>query len=489
MNLAFPAAIVAPAAAAMLLLAGGGHRWRRGVLAVGFGGALAATVAVLVDAVRHGATGARGLEADPWRAGLAVAGIAVAAAAWARPRRDEGDEVGGIVAGAAALATTAAAGGALLATDMATVAGFLVAGTIGVAVASLATRSADGMRAAAWYGIGDLAVVAGLLLAAADGMRVPPALDPLPAGLLLAGAAIRAGVLAPGRIDAWIGGGGAGAALALGPMRATGLMLAGWVALTGGGGAEAMAIGGAIVAAQAARRAARDGSAAAASTAQAAMVFAGLGLGGVAATWGAVLLTAATFAAAALVVLGGARIWSPALGAAPLGAALPGIALIASAALSRGLTGAVDLLVAFLLGLGMVLLAVAGVAGLRDLARPARPLWLLLPGLVSLTVAVVPLMALRGIAGAAAPVLGAGRPLTALPGAIDDDMGIAFAVAALGGMIASLPPAPPARALTDPVHIAEPVSPPLVRALAASAAAAVAGVLWLVWVGIGRGFL
>ncbi|HEX9711340.1 MAG TPA: hypothetical protein VGB52_02170 [Actinomycetota bacterium] len=482
MNLALPLTALGPAGAALLILVGGGSaRARRVIALAGLGAGIGATIFVLVHTIPGDPAAARGLETDAWRAGLALGALVVAAAGI--PSSSER----GTTSTTAHLASAAAAAGALISTDVFTVAAFLVAATAASVLASAPDGVINGIRAARWFVLSDVLAVAGLLLAAQDGMRVPPTLSGSPAALILVAAAIRSGAVPfvrtfsdTAEVEPL------SASIALGPMRAQGLLLAGWVALSGGGGARAMAIGGAVVAALAARRAAREASGGAALAAAAALVLTGLGIGGASAISGAVLLAAGSFVGAALLLLGGARAASPTIGAAPLGATFPGAAVVCAAALARGIGEAGDLAVALPAALALLWLVVAGASGTRGIAARAHPIWLILPGAAALTIAVVPGRAMRAITTPVTPFLGAGRPLTDLTGGVPDDLGILFAIAAVGGLVAATHPrplleqrasSPPGSALRVP------------RFVSGGLVAGAAGVLALLWVGIRRGFI
>lgn len=481
MNIALPLMALGPAGGAILILAGGGgERARRAMGLAGIGAGIGATIYVLIHVLGGEVAAARGLETDAWRTGLALGALVVAAAGI---RRRSGDTV------VPYLAAAAAAVGSMIVTDVFTLAGFLVAATAATILASAPDGTASMVRVAGWLALADVLAVGALLAAAGDGMRVPPELSGLSAGLMLASAGIRVGALPwlGSHIDA-VEGGSAGGALVLGPARAQGLLLAGWVATSGGGGARAMAIGGAVAAALWARRAARDVSGGASSAAVASLALAGLGLGGVSAVWGAVLLAAGMFVGATLLMLGAGAIGAGSVAAAPLGATLPGAALVASAALARGVSDVADLAVGIPAALALVWLLAAGMVGARGPAERAHPVWLVIPGLAALAIAVVPARALRAIAVPAAHQLGAGRPLTDLPGAMPDDLGILFAVAAFGGLLAATRPRP-ALPAADRGVVVRAEQRRIPRLMLAGLGLATGGVLALLWVGIRRGFI
>lgn len=464
-------------------------RAARVLAGAGFLAAVGGMAAVAREAVNGRVFGSRGFEADLWRAGLALVVLVVCATAVARGGSD--DPYRWVLL----IATAAAGVASLLVADIFSFAAFLVASTLAFTALSVASGSRAGLWVSARFAASDLAAVVGLVLIAADGMRVPPAARGAGALALLVAALVRGGVF-PGsrRLEAVTGEDAVISAAALGVMRAQAIALSAWVSLSGSEWRTAMAIAAALLAAGAAHRAIREASVAAAGTAQFAMVVAAFGLGGSAVVRGGVLLAVGMFLAAVFVVSGRAHGWaSPTIGAAPLGATLPGAALVATAAFTRALDDRVLFAAALPLAAALVWLAQAGVSGMRargEMQSPVRDAWLAAPALAVAAIAVVPGAALAGLATAAVAA-GARRLVVAPSASIGDELGIAFVIAALGVAAAAIPrpregarPTPASR-----VHLPAAPDPSAVRAVAVFVVLAVGWLVVLFGLGVRRGFL
>lgn len=465
MKLALLVAILGPAGAASVLLAlpelpdgAGRSAPRRWVYLVGLGVGATATAALLVESLDSAEVASRGFAADPWRAGLAIAALMVSAVPFVLGRL--GDR-----AAAALLGGAAAVVGSLLAADTFSAAGFLVLTTVAAGVLAYASGARASARAVAIYAVGDLAALIGLVLVASDGMRVPPTARGAGAAALVLAAVARAG-LVPGIRwgEELIDDDGPLAVLALGGMRAQAVMIAGWVGLGGSDASTVMATVAALGAAWAAWVAVRDRSFAAASAAHVGLVLAGIGAGGVAASWGAVALVGGMFLGTAVALQGRAEgLIAPTLGASALGATLPGAALVVSSLLSRGLVDGFWVIPALAAGAAFAWLAQAGVAGVRGGARtqgaraagsrtaravPAAAAWAALPLALAGVLAVFPERAISTVVDPAARSLGATAFLGERPAALPPDLGLVFAVAALGIVLARVP----ARSPRAPLH-------------------------------------
>ena len=496
MTVALTLVILGPLGGAVLVVAAGtADRWRRATALLGLGVGVGAAIAVLTEVWGGDIVRTRGFEADPWRIGLALAAIVAGIAGLAAEPRQEG--AAPLASTAGLLGAVAAACVAVTATDSVALAGALVAGTLSFGLATVAHRASA--RPAVWFALADVLVIAGLLVASGDGMRVPLRLEGNGSWLVLVGAALRIGAIPLTASIVRVVDERASVAASGMVLRVQGLLLVSFVAPS-----STVAVAASVAAALAARVAAREASASWASGAVFAIVVAGFGLGGVAAVLGAVLVAAGAFLAALLVILGGDRVASPALGAAPLGAILPGASIVATTALARGVSSTADLAAAIALGLAVAWLAVAGVAGLRRAASSAaHPAWLVVPGLAVLALAAVPEVTLDGVARPVAAAIGAGRPLAEVPGALPNGLGLAFVVAAAASLLAVLP----ARAVRDagrdaaradgrpvrpgfvPDDRARPFWVPATRAAVAFSFISVVLVGALSWVGVSRGFL
>ncbi|MCA1830022.1 MAG: hypothetical protein LC663_00700, partial [Actinobacteria bacterium] len=127
--------------------------------------------------------------------------------------------------------------------------------------------------------------------------------------------------------------------VALGVFRVEAVAVAVWIGLSRGVPAQSLMIGGAVAAMIHARRAARTASAPSALAALTGLVFAAIGSGSAAAREGAVLLAAGLFLATVLLLLGRAQdAGAPSIGAAPLGATLPGALIVVVSLIDRALT-------------------------------------------------------------------------------------------------------------------------------------------------------
>lgn len=449
-----------------------------GGLGLGIGGAIATLVRVADD----GVFGSRGFEADAWRAGLALGVLVIAAMAVLR-RDGDGD----VRTDALFLAGAAAACASLLAAELFT---FVFACVLtSAALAGLILTRAPEATPALWrFALSDAALAVGALLAVSSGMRVPADARGGAAIALAVAAAVRCGVL-PGiawtdvlaRSDARV------RALAFGALRAQGFLVAGWLVRSNSDASDALMIAGAIVAAYAARAASQHARAGAALAAHAGLVFAGLGLASTTGGQGAVLLAAGAAIAAMSVTLG--RVSSFSLGAAPLGATLPGAALIAHAAFARALDDAGMLVVAVAGFAAVAYLAHAGVGGVWAARAATVPGASLLPLGIGAVLAVVPTLVMRAAAEPAAAAIGIARPLAPFEPPVGTDLGVVFALAAIGSLLA---PAARARIAPAPADAgragAEDIDTPPRAAWLIEVVAVVAS-LALFGAGIRRGFL
>lgn len=389
-------------------------------MAAAFGGALALVIGLSGGETVEG----RGFEFDVLRAGLA-AGMAVVALATVSltPLRWG--------TGAALLAATASGVGALASQDVPAVAGFLVTTTLALGAAALSTGREPAL-AFVRYAIADVAIVVGLLLAAGDGLRVPPSPDGFAAALVMVGAGLKAGVLPLGRWFARaIEADRAVASILSGAGLAQAVLLVGWGAASGGRVADATVLVASVAGAWFARRAVREAAAVDAVRAQTALAIAGIAMGSAAAGRGAALLVGASFLASALVMLGATKgLGSLSIGAAPLGAALPGGAMIVSSLFSRAAVERWSLLAAAAASMALVWLAQAGVAGMRAPAwrtniRPQRARSLsVAPLLACLAIAAIPASALAH-AGRAAEGFSGVRSLGDIGASLTDGAGLA----------------------------------------------------------------
>jgi hypothetical protein len=252
-----------------------------------------------------------------------------------------------------------------------------------------------------------------------------------------------------------------------------------------------MMVGGAIVAAWAARRAVREASPGSAQLALGLLVLAALGHGAVSTRQGAVLLAAGVFVGATLLRLERARdAGAPSLGAAPLGAALPGVAVVVSSLFARALVQRWTFAAALPAAIAFGWLAVAGVAGWRVRAtRRVSFAWAAAPLAAAAAMAVLPSSALSGIGRPLAPSLGAARALGPIPGSMSNELGIALAIAgAIALLVVRAPAAIPVIEHPSEAPEPEPQLHPL-RPLVVLAVVSFGWLVALVWVGISRGFL
>jgi hypothetical protein len=219
-------------------------------------------------------------------------------------------------------------------------------------------------------------------------------------------------------------------------LRTQAFVMAVWIAGSGSEVATVMAVGGALLAAWHARRAFRDSDARAASAAQAALVLSAIGSHTPASLAGAVMLIAAMYLGSTLAGFGRDDIASMSLGAAPLGVALPGAALIAQAAFARIVPDRPSLAVAIPAAAALVWLAQAGVAGMRSSGERARTPWVVVPVLAVMAIVIFPgTVVVHGVA-VAARAIGSARTLVPFAPAIPNDLGIVFAAAAIGAVVA-----------------------------------------------------
>jgi hypothetical protein len=275
----------------------------------------------------------RGFAVDPLRAVLVFGATLAASAALAQV-----DERQRPVAGQAAIfAATAAGVVPLVIAGSHLLAVALPVSTAGVAVAALASApdavaEFRASRALAALVASDVLALVALGSALAHGTALPPHLSTLAAALMLAAAVIRLGVApaAGPAVDAAAGAAPVGA-LWLGPVRAQGILLAGFAVAGHRSVAYAAAAAAtlAIVATGMAPEKRRETTLPALSIA---VVLLGFALGGPAPAWGAVLALTAAFAGPVAWASGGA---ASAAARATLGA-LAGGGLVAGAVLVIG---------------------------------------------------------------------------------------------------------------------------------------------------------
>ncbi len=462
-------------------------RPRRIIVLVGLAAAVTGGVLLVLELAPGETLSGRGFGVDLARAGLAagVALIGLATVA-ATPLR--------WATSAPLLVATAAGVGSIVAEDVTSAAAFIATTTVALGVAAWASGARAALAVAATCAAADIAMGVGLLLAASEGLRVPPAPGVL-AGILLAVAAgLRSGALLPSRLaERALEEDRAVAAVLLGAVRAQGIILAVWAVAAQGSVSDGVMVAAAAMAAVGARRAVREASASAAITAQVALAIAGIALASGASGRGAVLLMGAAALASTLMKLGSVGgLSAPSIGAAPLGAALPGAALIVSAMLSRAHLDAWMLTAVAFAAAALVWLAQAGVAGFRTSAwdeQPVRSQTLsLLPLGACLAIAIAPAAALAHVAHAA-PEVGIARALGAVAPPLTDRAGVVAAIIAVVVLFVLAPA--PARPVAT-ARLGGPAHPVVSRALVVGSvleAVAIASVVVLVRIGVTRGFL
>lgn len=344
MTLAVILVLIAPLAGAILAPAFAEFPAQRRALA---GICIAAMVAGAALALVRTVTGSpvswRGFGLDPWRALLVAGAVFSSVLAVARADEDERPPL----AQAAFFAATAALVVPLFLAGSHTLSLALPVGTAGLAVAAFAaTREGPALlragRVLAMLAASDVLALVALGMALSNGTRLPPELSLVAGFLLLAAGLVRLGLAPIGAaldeaIEADVGLG----LLFGGGVRAQGFLLA--VMAIGShrtiayAAAAAAALALIVVALRTAGRSSEAPGASVASAGTAVAVL-GFALGGPAASWGAVLALATSFAAWPLWSAGGAfgATARASLAAVPAGGLLTGVALVVAAALDAG---------------------------------------------------------------------------------------------------------------------------------------------------------
>ena len=474
---------------------------------------LGGAAAGLVRATAREAVSWRGFEADAWTALLALAAIAPIAAGIARAARHP--RPGWTEA---ALFGCAAAGVVpILVPSLHLLAVTLPVSTLAFACAAVAVSGGRPpkiriLRSVAALALSDVLLLLGLGTAVSAGTRLPPELSTTAAALVVAGAAIRLGLVPL----SW-GGDDAAAesrllgVVWLGPIRAQGLLILPF-ALSGGRSiAYAAAASAAATAAVSAATVLRRPDAMAISSIGAALAVLGLSLGGPSGLWGAALAIVATAAfAPAWYARGPARELGRTNAAAmPAGALLPAAVLVLTAAFEAAAVRPGFLAFAIPATLATIGVGAAALTGPSAKAR-VRPGGVTGPLLGALAlaalvaVAALPQRATSGLAFPVADALGVGRLL-----GVGDGPGVSdeLAVVMIGAAFLAFVVGPgrlgtggaPQRRRTDPPEVTIPIPPVLsgflehARAWKVAAAillAASIGVAMRVYiVAAGRGFL
>lgn len=353
----------------------------RGIGGLGLLASLGASIWIAVMTAREAIEPTAGFMADPWRALLAI-GVIAGALAWLVRRREEPDVL------VARLGLTAALVGAILAADGATAAIFLASGS--ACVLWLAVRGHISTRTAATLVISDLVLIGSIWVRSVDGLGTPMRISGF-AGLLWIAALLA-------RSSSWARTDEAGLALGY---RLQSLWFAYWVA--GEDPRTALALAAAAVAVIAARAAARRSSASAVGAATSMLAVVAIAGHDSELSGAVVILAAATAVSGVLEALGRAR--GVLGGLVPVGAALPGVALLASVVLRD--TSAEGRLVALgVIGASAFLVVATGMS-LRDPRVRARATWAIIPAAAGVAVATVP----RVVADAFAPGTGTLTPV------------------------------------------------------------------------------
>ncbi|HVL33373.1 MAG TPA: hypothetical protein VM600_07310 [Actinomycetota bacterium] len=498
------AVFAAPVLGAALLLAiprDVALRTHRFVTAAAVLAAMGGAARALVRAIASGPYASASFTVDEWRLGVVLAALLITGAAIAR---GPALAAGGIAAlddrapadsvrdSALLLAATACAPLAALASSTPIFALACVLTT--ACLTALAWNGSARVTASLmWrFALSDIAIACGALLAASDGLLTPAEPRGVAAALLAAAALLRAGSIPRSGDPLATEGRPELGAVSLGVMRGQAFAIVGWLAVAQTDVRVWLAVAAAASAVWWARRAARDATPAAALFAHASLVVCGIAMASPASTAGAVLLAAGATVASAMFVLGrsGGR-FAPTIGAAPLGATFAGAAAISAAAVARGIVDAPSLAIGVLATAATCYLALAGVGGFRLPQRdPASAIfgWLLLA--FTAVFVVIPGLVTDAAAAQAARSLGAARALAPLEPPVGNDLGLAFAIAASAGMVASMPRrdvAPvPHGAGAAPSHEMTPREARIVISLLAASVAASSALLW---VGTRRGFL
>jgi hypothetical protein len=455
---------------------------------------LGGAVAGLVRTAAAEAVSWRGFGADAWTALLALAAVASIVAGIARAGR-----VSNAGWTEAALFASAAAGVVpLLVPNVHLLAVTLPVSTLAFVCTSVVVSRGFPtgiriLRPVATLALSDLLVLLGLGTAISTGTRLPPELSTTAAALVLAGAAIRLGLvpLSWGSDDA-TSGSPILASVWLGPIRAQGFLLVPFALGAGRGlayAAAAVAAATALVGAALALRRPSLGSISSVGTAVAVL---GLALGGPAGLWGATLAIAATFALIpAWYARDGAReLAGPTAGALPAGALLPGTVLVATAAFDAAsvrpgfLAFAVPVTLAAM-ALGATVVAAAGRSGgVRTRRGVAAAVFGGLSIAAVTAIAAVPQRVMHGLAFPVADALGVGRLLRVgfEPGITDELAVIMIGAAALAFLTGPGPlgsgGAPAARRI-DPPEVSVPVPRVVLGLLEHARAWTVAGAVLL----------
>lgn len=348
----------------------------RAVGALGIVAAMAATVWIALGTARDAIAPTAGLVADPWRAGL-VLGALLGAGAWLVRRREANDVL------VARLGLTSALVGGILAADGATAAAFIAAGS--TCTIWLAVRGHLVPRTAAVVVVTDIALLLAIGARSLDGLSVPMDVAGVSGWVWVA--AIVARVAIWSRSD--------DAGLALG-YRMQALWFAYWI--TTGEIRSGLGLAAAALAVVGARRVARGGSASALGMTIAMLTTTAIAAGRSDLAPAVASLAAATAVVGVLVALG--RPSGITVGLVPIGAALPGVLILATVSL-RDLSIPGRLVALGVVGSACYLAAATGEM-VRDPRVRARVGWALIPLAAGVAIAAVP----RSVADAFAPGAG-----------------------------------------------------------------------------------
>lgn len=409
-------------------------RQRRVLVAISSLAMVGGAAAGLVRATAREAVSWRGFDADAWTALLALAAIAPVGAGVARAARlprPGWSEAALFACGAAGVAPLLVGSVHLLAVTLPV--STLAFACCAVVVSRGRPPGIRVLRSVAALALSDVLLLLGLGTAVSSGTSLPPELSTTAAALLLAGAAIRLGLVPL----SWGGDDAAAesrllAAVWLGPMRAQGLLVLPFALSGGRGVAYAAAGAAAATAVVSAATVLRRPDVVAISTVGVALAVLGVSLGGPSGLWGATLAIAASFAfAPAWYARGGARELSRPNGAAmPAGALLPGAVLVLTAAFDAAairpgfLAFAIPATLATI-GLGAAALSGASGDGPRRGGAAAAVFGALsLAALVA--IAALPQRATSGLAFPVADALGVGRLLR-----VGDGLGVSDELAVI----------------------------------------------------------
>ncbi|MFN2615445.1 MAG: hypothetical protein ABR552_11595, partial [Actinomycetota bacterium] len=196
---------------------------------------------------------------------------------------------------------------------------------------------------------------------------------------------------------------------------------------------------------------------------------------------------AGLFLATVLLLLGRAQdAGAPSIGAAPLGATLPGALIVVVSLVDRALTHRLVFAAAIPALLALVWLGHAGIAGVRASGSRAHIGWTVVPGAAAAAIAILPGSALSGITGPSAHALGAPNALGLIAGAMPNGLGITLAIGAAIGLLFI---ATPAAVRAEPEPELQAGGRRAMPVAWVFGAIALGWLVALVWVGMSRGFL